>query len=113
MKSIKNPSELNGMIACHLRDGAAYCHLLWELFHPSSSSSSSSSSSLSEVDIDERLTSLRKIYSPSSYLSSSFDTIAGVGPNGAIVHYRFEQYHTLLCPQSLCCVEPRKNLVES
>ena len=88
---MKNPSELNGMIACHLRDGAAYCHLLWELFHPSIPT-------LSEVDIDERLASLRKIYSPSSYLSSSFDTIAGIGPNGAIIHYRFETPKQILDP---------------
>jgi Xaa-Pro aminopeptidase len=81
MKSIKNSSEQLGMISCHLRDGAAYSHLLWKLFQ-------TPSKQINEVEIANALCSLRRQYSPDSYLYPSFETIAGIGPNGAIVHYR-------------------------
>jgi Xaa-Pro aminopeptidase len=71
------------MVACHLRDGAAYSHLLWTLFQ-----ARTPLNQLNEVDLDHALNSFRLQYSPDSYLYPSFDTIAGVGPNGAIVHYR-------------------------
>lgn len=81
LKSCKNNSELEGMKSCHLRDAAACIHFLWEIFN-------SSQHIYTEVKIDERITELRKLYSPDHFLYPSFDTIAGVGPNGAIVHYR-------------------------
>ena len=80
-KACKNQTELEGMKSCHLRDAAAYIHFLWELFH-------STPSSFNEMTIDERITTLRKIYSPNHFLGCSFETICGFGPNGAIVHYQ-------------------------
>lgn len=81
MKANKNQDELHGMKACHIRDGLACSHLLWELFR-------NYSNNLTEIIISEKISSYRKSYSPASYLYPSFETIAGVGPNGAIVHYR-------------------------
>lgn len=68
------------MKSCHLRDGAAFIHFLWELFH--------SKQTFNEITIDERIAELRKEYSPKHFLYPSFDTIAGIGSNGAIVHYQ-------------------------
>lgn len=41
---------------------------------------------VSELEIDEVLTGLRA--RRDKFLGLSFDTIAGVGPNGAVIHYR-------------------------
>jgi len=99
MKACKNDAELRGMREAHIRDGAAMAEFLsWleaELIRrrqvastgsPSSSSSSSSSIGITEVEIDEHLTEFRKSYG--QFLDLSFPTIAGVGSNGAIIHYR-------------------------
>jgi Xaa-Pro aminopeptidase len=97
MKACKNDAELRGMREAHIRDGAAMAEFLsWleaELIRRrqvastgSSSSSSSSSIGITEVEIDEHLTEFRKSYG--QFLDLSFPTIAGVGSNGAIIHYR-------------------------
>ncbi len=81
-KALKNPVELEGMRAAHLRDGAAEVEFLaWldkEVQAPGRA--------VSELEIDEVLTGLRA--RREKFLGLSFDTIAGVGPNGAVIHYR-------------------------
>lgn len=44
--------------------------------------------SFTEVEIDEHLTA-RRAAQP-GFVTTSFDTIAGAGPNGAVIHYRAE-----------------------
>ena len=79
---------------CHRRDGAAVASFLrWlrdELSPPPTSAGASGGAvrSISEVDIDLKLTQCREQYSPNMFIGRSFDTIAGVNGNGAIIHYR-------------------------
>mmetsp|Transcript_10818 Transcript_10818/g.16466 ORF Transcript_10818/g.16466 Transcript_10818/m.16466 type:complete len:641 (-) Transcript_10818:45-1967(-) len=83
MKAIKNRREINAMKACHVRDGAACVHflaVLQELLEKQEK--------ITEYDIDIILTSIRKSYSKEKFIGPSFPTIAGFGPNGAIIHYR-------------------------
>lgn len=77
-KARKNAAELDGMRAAHLRDGAAMVRLLCWL-------DAQDPASLTEIDVVERLESLRR---EAGIVDLSFDTICGAGPNGAIVHYR-------------------------
>lgn len=88
MKAIKNDVELAGMRAAHLRDGVALCRFFhWlESEVERISEDSSKYSALNEHIIAERLTAFRA--EESGFLFTSFDTIAGLGPNGAIIHYR-------------------------
>jgi Xaa-Pro aminopeptidase len=80
MKAVKNATELEGARAAHVRDGAAVTRFLaWF-------DREAPSGRLSEIDAVEALESFRR---DSGVLKDiSFPTIAGAGPNGAIVHYR-------------------------
>lgn len=85
LKAIKNEAELAGMLACHIRDGAAVVEFLaWldEVY-------TTTAPPIDEYDIDIVLTEKRKSMSPTgSFVDRSFPTIAGVDSNGAIIHYR-------------------------
>jgi Xaa-Pro aminopeptidase len=81
-KGVKNAAELEGMKEAHLRDGVA----LTKLFCMLEREISSGRKTMTECDIDERLTALRA--AQSGFVEPSFPTIAGAGPNGAIIHYR-------------------------
>jgi Xaa-Pro aminopeptidase len=80
MKSVKNQAEIAGSRAAHLRDGAALARFLaWF-------AREAPRGKLTEIDAVEALESFRR---DSGLLKDiSFPTIAGSGPNGAIVHYR-------------------------
>eukprot|EP00435_Cladocopium_sp_Y103_P009877 s1402_g2.t1 len=80
MKVCKNESELAGMVAAHRRDGAAMCVALSELEFLMQSQQP-----VTEMDVDDIVTAARA--KQHGYLDNSFDTIAGFGANGAIVHY--------------------------
>ena len=80
MKAVKNAVEIAGARAAQLRDGVAVTRFLaWfdrEAPH----------GSLSEIDAVEALESFRR--DTGLLKDISFPTIAGAGPDGAIVHYR-------------------------
>ena len=78
-KACKNPVELDGARAAHIRDGAAMCRFLAWL-------DAADTSKLTEIDIVKSLEGFRRA-DPTLH-NISFDTISGSGPNGAIVHYR-------------------------
>jgi Xaa-Pro aminopeptidase len=80
MKAIKNSTEIEGARAAHRRDGAAVARFLaWF-------DREAPRGSLTEIDAVAALESFRR---DSGLLKDvSFPTIAGSGPNGAIVHYR-------------------------
>jgi Xaa-Pro aminopeptidase len=79
-KACKNLTELEGMRAAHRRDGAALVKFLSWL------DKNAPCSKLTEMVAAEKLEEFRA--SNNLYRGTSFETIAGAGPNGAIVHYR-------------------------
>ncbi len=81
-KARKNAVELEGVRAAHARDGVALSKLLAWL-------DAQTGRLPHELDVVEKLESYRK--QANSYREPSFATIAGSGPNGAIVHYRADE----------------------
>jgi Xaa-Pro aminopeptidase len=80
MKAVKNHAEIAGSRAAHKRDGVAMARFLAWL------ECEAPAGKLTEIDAVEALESFRR---DSGLLKDiSFSTIAGSGPNGAIVHYR-------------------------
>ncbi len=77
-KSVKNPVELKGFEHAHQRDGIALCRFLqWLENRPNGQSELSIVSKLKEFRARDPL-----------FRGNSFETIAGVGANGAVVHYQ-------------------------
>ena len=79
LKSIKNPIEIDGMINSHLLDGVALTKFLYWI-------KKINKKKITEFQAQKKLEGFRKLNK--NYLYPSFDTIAGAGGNGAIVHYR-------------------------
>jgi Xaa-Pro aminopeptidase len=80
MKAVKNAVEIDGARAAHRRDGAAVVRFLaWF-------DREAPRGSLTEIDTVAALESFRR--DTGLLKDVSFPTIAGSGPNGAIVHYR-------------------------
>jgi Xaa-Pro aminopeptidase len=77
---VKNPTEIAGARAAHLRDGAAVARFLCWLDREAPKGK------LTEIDAVEALESFRR--DTGLLKDVSFPTISGAGPNGAIVHYR-------------------------
>ena len=82
-KAIKNPTEIKGARAAHLRDGAAVTRFLAWL------DAVAATGALDEIEAVRRLESFRR--ATNQLREVSFDTISGSGPNGAIVHYRVSE----------------------
>ena len=80
MKAIKNSVEVGCMRSSHLRDAVAVCqYLQWlELAVPGGG--------VTEISGADRLEQFRR--EQDKFVSLSFETISGAGPNGAIIHYR-------------------------
>lgn len=79
-KACKNSAEISGSQEAHLRDGAAMVEFLCWL------DATLPHTSLTEIDVVTKLESARA--ATGKLRDISFETIAGTGPNGAIVHYR-------------------------
>ena len=79
LKSIKNKTEISHMIKSHISDGAALTKFLFWI-------KNTNKKPITEVQAQNKLEKFRK--QNRNYLYPSFDTIAGTGKNGAIVHYR-------------------------
>ncbi|MGF1606241.1 MAG: aminopeptidase P family protein [Rhodothalassiaceae bacterium] len=80
MKAVKNATEISGMRAAHQRDGAAVVRFLHWL------ADTAGDGALDEMTAAAQLLSFRQ--SDPLFRDTSFDTISGAGPNGAIIHYR-------------------------
>ncbi len=80
-KACKNPTEIAGTEAAHLRDGAAVTTFLAWLDR-----AIDAGESIDELTAAARLEALRR--QQDRFIDLSFDSIVGAGPNGAIVHYR-------------------------
>ena len=79
MKSIKNKTEIKNMIESHIFDGVALTKFLFWI-------KKINKKKITEFEAQNKLENFRK--KSLKYLYPSFATIAGSGPNGAIVHYR-------------------------
>ena len=79
-KACKTEAEIAGIRAAHLRDGAAMVEFLAWL------DAEAPTGRLTEIDVVRRLEQARR--DTGQLLDIAFDTIAGAGPHGAIVHYR-------------------------
>ena len=79
LKAIKNNTEINNMISSHIIDGVALTKFIYWI-------KKVNKKKITEVDAQIKLEKFRK--KSNKYLYPSFETIAGAGENGAIVHYR-------------------------
>ena len=79
LKAIKNKTEIKNMIDTHIIDGTALTKFIYWI-------KNINKKKINEVQAQNKLEKFRKINK--NYLYPSFDTIAGSGKNGAIVHYR-------------------------
>ena len=79
LKAIKNKTEIQNMINSHIIDGVALTKFIYWI-------KNINKKKINEVQAQNKLESFRRLNK--NYLYPSFDTIAGSGKNGAIVHYR-------------------------
>ena len=79
LKSIKNFYEVNHTIEAHKKDGLALTKFIYWI-------KNINKKKITEVEAQNKLEKFRKFNK--DYLFPSFNTIAGSGSNGAIVHYR-------------------------
>ena len=79
LKAIKNKVEIKNMIDAHIIDGVALTRFIYWI-------KNIRKKKLTEFEAQKKLENFRKLNK--NYLYPSFDTIAGSGKNGAIVHYR-------------------------
>tara|TARA_A100001011_G_scaffold131427_2_gene138493 strand:- start:1895 stop:3592 length:1698 start_codon:yes stop_codon:yes gene_type:complete len=80
LKSIKNITEINNMKSVHVSDGVALTKFLYWI------KKRINKKKITEVEAQNKLEKFRKMNN--NYLYPSFNTIAGSGKNGAIIHYR-------------------------
>ena len=122
LKSLKNKSEIQNMINAHILDGAALTKFLYWI-------KKVNKKELTEYEAQKKLEKFRK--KNKEYISPSFNTIAGSGANGAIVHYRADKnnskkinkkdiflcdsggqykYGTTDVTRTICFTKPKENI---
>ena len=79
MKSIKNKFEIKHTIDAHFKDGLALTKFIFWIKNVNKKK-------ITEIDAKNKLEKFRKLNK--NYLFPSFETIAGTGANGAIIHYK-------------------------
>ncbi len=84
LKAVKNDVQLDGTRQAMKRDGVALVYSFMEI-----EKRLAKGEPLTEMDVAEILTRHRS--EQPLYFENSFDTIAGFGPHGAIVHYTADQ----------------------
>ena len=122
LKAIKNNTEINNMIKSHIIDGVALTKFIYWI-------KKVNKKKITEVDAQIKLEKFRK--QNKNYLYPSFETIAGSGKNGAIVHYRAKKescrtikkndiflcdsggqykYGTTDVTRTICFTKPKQNI---
>ena len=122
LKAIKNKTEIKNMIGAHILDGVALTKFIYWIKNVNKKK-------INEVQAQNKLENFRKLNK--NYLYPSFDTIAGSGKNGAIVHYRAKKencktiqkqdiflcdsggqykYGTTDVTRTICFSKPKKNI---
>ncbi len=124
MKSIKNKVEIDNMINSHIIDGVALTRFLYWI-------KNKNKNEINEYQAQLKLENFRK--KNKNYLYPSFNTIAGAGENGAIIHYKADKikskkirrsdiflcdsggqyrYGTTDVTRTICFSKPKKNIKE-
>lgn len=99
LKAVKNDVQIAGVRAAMVRDGVAMVRAMVELEQRLGSGVRTT-----EMDVDRILTHHRS--AQPLYFDNSFDTIAGYGPHGAIVHYEAtEQTDAEIIPGNLLLID--------
>ena len=80
LKSIKFKNEIKNIIKSHIFDGAALTKFLFWI------NQNYKKKRITEIDAQEKLLKFRK--KNKNFKFSSFPTISGTGPNGAVIHYK-------------------------
>ena len=80
LKAKKNNIEIKNMLKSHIYDGVALTKFIYWI------KNNINRLKINEISAQKKLEKFRK--KNKNYLSPSFKTISGSGPNGAIVHYR-------------------------
>ena len=122
LKAIKNKVEINNMKIAHIRDGVALTKFIYWI-------KNINKNKITEIDAEKKLEKFRKM--DKNFLYPSFDTIAGSGKNGAIIHYRAKKqscrvikkkdiflcdsggqykYGTTDVTRTICFSKPKKNI---
>ena len=122
LKSLKNKTELKSMLKAHIFDGVALTKFIYWI-------KNINKKTITEFEAQNKLENFRK--KNKDYLYPSFNTIAGAGRNGAIVHYRATKKNTkkikkkdiFLCDsggqykygttdvtRTICFSKPKKNI---
>ncbi len=79
LKSIKNKTEIENMKSAHIKDGVALTKFLYWI-------KQKKNFGFDELFLERKLEKFRR--KNKDYIYPSFNTIAGSGPNSAIIHYR-------------------------
>ncbi|MEZ5715085.1 MAG: aminopeptidase P family protein [Paracoccaceae bacterium] len=96
-KACKTPAEIAATAEAHLRDAAAMVEFLTWF-------DAQAPGTIGEIEVVTALEGFRR--ATNALLDISFDTIAGTGPNGAVMHYRVtEQSNTRLDEGQLIVVD--------
>ena len=104
-RAVKNPVEIAGARTAHARDAAAFARFLHWM------GTEAQTSLPDEIEVTTRLEGLRE--ATGALKDLSFDTIAGAGPNGAIVHYRAtRKSNRRIAPGELFLVDSGAQYVE-
>ncbi len=97
-KAVKNPVEVAGTRAAHVRDGAALSRVLCWL------ATDAQTILPDEITVARTLEKFRE--ETGALKDLSFDAITGAGPNGAIIHYRVtERLNRPLANNSLLLID--------
>lgn len=109
MKAIKNETEIAATRRAHVRDGAAMVRFLyWLKQEMQARQAGTETAPITEMSAAARLAQERR---REGAYDLSFDTIAGYGPHGAIVHYESTpETDVALAPEGFLLVDSRRTV---
>lgn len=106
LKAVKNDVQLQGLRQAMERDGVAMIRSLMEI-----EKSMTEGIQLTEIGVADILLRNRRL--GENFFDLSFDTIAGFGPHGAIVHYSATpESDSVLTPDNLLLIDSGANYID-
>ena len=106
LKAVKNETQLKGVRDAMLRDGVAMVRSLMEI-----EATMAAGEHLTEIGVGDIL--LRNRRQGERFFDLSFETIAGFGPHGAIVHYSATpESDATLTPDNLLLIDSGANYID-